>query len=336
MQPLARIVAIALWLAVLAAPGCRLFDTPTKGKTPLAPLQAGEDSVALEIFFARFHYGYPPFAEKLWEEVDEQVLPADVRRELARNGFRAGIVGSQVPVELARMLTLTDVPQPHRQGTTVDLEKEPTVKLRLLEVRSGRRGEIIASPVYDHLPLLMREGENVKGKTYDKADGRFVLQGHTPRRRPRRARSASRVALRQDRTKMDPRRRRLSPGQLAAQEGLRAHAIARRSLAGPDAGADLPARPSGQSRPLLFHRAGGRRTVGPADGDRAPGPGRVRPFVFRNRFGRNRSGHRTTRRQPHHRRGVAGRDFGQQITPAAHGNCTAQLRRDRRDFCRQL
>jgi hypothetical protein len=175
MQSRLRIVALALGVAVLAAPGCRLLDAQPKGKSPLSPLQASEESVALEIYFARFDYGYPPFAEKLWEAVDEQVLPADVRRELARNGFRAGIVGSQVPVELARLLTLTDVPQPKRQGTTVDLEKEPAVKLRLLEVRSGRRGEIIASPVYDHLPLLMREGEKVQGKTYDRADGRFGL-----------------------------------------------------------------------------------------------------------------------------------------------------------------
>lgn len=176
MQPFARIVALALCAVLLVAPGCRLFDSPPKGKTPLTPLQAGEESVGLEIFFARFDYGYPPFARELWEQVDEQVLPADVRRELARNGFRAGIVGSQVPVELARLLTLTDVAQPKRQGTTVDVESEPTVKLRLLEVRSGRRGEIIASPVYDRLPLLMREGEKVAGKTYEKANGRFVLK----------------------------------------------------------------------------------------------------------------------------------------------------------------
>jgi hypothetical protein len=176
MQPFVRIVALALWAAVLAAPGCRLLDPQPKGKTPLTPLQAGEESVALEIFFARFDYGYPPFAEKLWETVDEQVLPADIRRELARNGFRAGIVGSQVPIELARLLTLTDVAQPKQQGTTVDLEKEPSVKLRLLEVRSGRSGEIIASPVYDHLPLMWRNGDKVEGKTLDKADGRFVLK----------------------------------------------------------------------------------------------------------------------------------------------------------------
>ncbi|HEX4147240.1 MAG TPA: hypothetical protein VHY91_27330 [Pirellulales bacterium] len=175
MHCLARIVVLALAAALLATAGCRLLDAQPKGKSPLTPLQAGEESVALEIFFARFDYGYQPFADPLWEQIDEQALPADIRRELARNGFRAGIVGSQVPVELARLLTLSDVAQPKQQGTTVNLEKEPSVKMRLLEIRSGRTGEIIASPVYDHLPLLWRNGEKIEGKTYDKADGRFVL-----------------------------------------------------------------------------------------------------------------------------------------------------------------
>jgi len=174
MQPVFRFIALAL-LALVAAPGCRLFDSEPKGRSPLSPLRTAEDSVALEIFFARFDYGYPRFAEQLWEQVDEQVIPADVRRELNRNGFRVGIVGSQVPVELARLLTLTDEVEPPHQGTVVNLEKEPSVKLRLLEVRSGRRGEVIASPVYDRLPLMWRDGEKLQGKTLDKADGRFVL-----------------------------------------------------------------------------------------------------------------------------------------------------------------
>jgi hypothetical protein len=50
------------------------------------------------------------------------------------------------------------------------------VKLRLLEIRSGRKGEIISSPVYDRLPLLWREGDKVKGRDYEKADCRFVMK----------------------------------------------------------------------------------------------------------------------------------------------------------------
>jgi hypothetical protein len=176
MRFLARIFALALATTLLAALGCRLLDPEAKGKSPLAPLQVSEDSVVLEIFFARFDYGYPPFAEKLWEQVDEQVVSTEIRRELSRHGFRVGVVGSQVPVELARLMTLTDTPQPQHQGTTVNLENEPSVKLRVLEVRSGRVGEVIASPVYDHLQLMMRKGDKVEGKTYHKADGRFVLK----------------------------------------------------------------------------------------------------------------------------------------------------------------
>jgi hypothetical protein len=176
MQRFLVTVALAVWLGLLAAPGCRLLEDRPKGRSPLAPLQVAEDSVALEIFFARFDYGLPSLSENLWQQIDEQILSTDVRRELARYGFRVGLVGSQVPVELARLLTLTDTPPPQGPGNTVDLENEPLVKLRVLEIRSGRRGEIIASPVYDRLPLLWREGDKVQGRPYEMADGRLALK----------------------------------------------------------------------------------------------------------------------------------------------------------------
>ncbi len=172
----ARFVAIALLVAVFAASGCRLFDEQPKGKLSLGTLQPAEDAVALEIFFAHFDYGFGPYSQRLWEQVDEQVLPVETRRELARYGFRVGLVGSQVPVDLAHLMTLTDRPQPKTAETKVDLENEPLVKLRILEIRSGRKGEIIASPHYDRLPLLWREGDKVMGRPYDNADGRFVLK----------------------------------------------------------------------------------------------------------------------------------------------------------------
>ena len=265
-----------------------------KGKSPLTPLQAGEESVALEIFFARFDYGYPPFAEKLWEEVDEQVLPADIRRELARNGFRAGIVGSQVPVELARLLTLTDVPQPQQQGTTVDLENEPTVKLRLLEIRSGRRGEIIASPVYDHLPLLMRKGKKSAAKPTTRPTAASCSQA--TRHVDGRVGLDLLPELHYGKTEqkwipVDGVFHLVSSQRKKVFEHMQLHVDL---SAGPDVGPDLSARPSRQPRPLLLHRTAGRRTAGPAAGDRATGPGRFRPLVLRNRFGRDQSGHRAT------------------------------------------
>jgi hypothetical protein len=169
-----------VWLTALtcalAAPGCRLIEPGSSGKSPLAPLTAMSETVKLEIFFARFPLGNPALNGALWNDIDEQSFPQETRRELAQNGIRAGIVGTQVPVELARLLTLTDEPQKPPEENKVDLEHEPAVNMRLLVVRPNRRSEVVASHVYDQLSLLTREADQVVGRTYAKAEGRFALR----------------------------------------------------------------------------------------------------------------------------------------------------------------
>ena len=168
------------WLAVLAAallaPGCRLIEPQAAGKSPLAPLTAMSETVSLEIFFARFPAGNTALNGALWNEIDEQSFPAETRRELSQNGIRAGVVGTHVPVEMARLLTLTDEPRKPSEENTVDLEQEPAVTMRLLAVRPNRRSEVVASHLYDQLSLLTREADEVVGRTYAKAEGRFALR----------------------------------------------------------------------------------------------------------------------------------------------------------------
>jgi hypothetical protein len=171
------------WLAVcmtaLAAPGCRLIEPEAAAKGPLAPLAVSAETVTLEIFFAHFPAGHPQLNGALWDEVDEQAFSAELRRELALNGLRVGMVGTHVPIELARLLTLTDQPPKTRGENTVSLESEPTVSMRLLSVRSGRRSEVVTSHTYERIPLLTREAGQVVGRTYTNADGRFALRATT-------------------------------------------------------------------------------------------------------------------------------------------------------------
>ncbi len=134
------------------------------------------ETIKLEVFFARFPAGNAALNGPLWNDIDEQSLPPAIRRELADAGLRAGLVGTQVPVELARLLTLSDAPVDPAEANTVDLEQEPAVTKRLLAVRPNRRSELIASTVYDTLSLLMRDEGQVVGRTYAKAEGRFALR----------------------------------------------------------------------------------------------------------------------------------------------------------------
>ncbi|MDA0658361.1 MAG: hypothetical protein O3C60_05915 [Planctomycetota bacterium] len=82
---------------------------------PASKLSA--DSVVLETVTFRLPLGDIK-SEDFWQQVDEQRIDTDTRRRLESNGFRIGIVGSQLPPLLTRHLD-AEVGQPPstvRQG----------------------------------------------------------------------------------------------------------------------------------------------------------------------------------------------------------------------------
>ena len=168
--------ALALVPLCALAVGCALVEPHAVGRSPLKPARPSPDSVTLEIFFARCPLGDPRLNGPLWSAIDEQRFTPELRRQLANSGFRAGVVDNHLPPELVQLLKLSEAPAPQQNQPLKHLEKEPTVTLRRLQTRSGQRNEIIASKVYDELPLLTREASAVRGRTYYKAEGRFALE----------------------------------------------------------------------------------------------------------------------------------------------------------------
>jgi hypothetical protein len=174
------------WLALLLAcamvangVGCTLIDRHTSGesKSLLVGASPSPDSVALEIFFARAAIGDERLNGKLWNEVDEQRVPAELRRKLGTDGFRVGVVGGHLPDDLAKLLTITDQPQAKSDTPNpINLESEPNVTLRRLQTRYGTRNEVVCSHVYEELPRLRREDGQIIGKTMTQAEGRFALK----------------------------------------------------------------------------------------------------------------------------------------------------------------
>ena len=161
-------------LPALLLVGC--ITTPIqKGRSPLKPAQMSPDSVVLDIFFVRFPFDDPQINGQLWQEIDEQHFPSEIRRRLTANGFRVGLVGGQLPITLSELLQLSDRPAPDgnvETGGTDDpiaLDRQPQVLRRHLQLRTGRRSEILASGVYDELPVLISDRGQVCGQTYSKA-----------------------------------------------------------------------------------------------------------------------------------------------------------------------
>ena len=95
MTPWRYLVVLICFAAV--APGCRLLDEPAAGKPLLTGARSSPDSVALEVFFARFPFKSPLVNESLWKEVDEQAIPSEVRKaKLWHGGLECGTCGHRL------------------------------------------------------------------------------------------------------------------------------------------------------------------------------------------------------------------------------------------------
>jgi len=170
---------IGFCLAVLTVLGGCVSTVPKAGKSPLAPARMSPDSVVLDIFFVRFPFGDPEVNGPLWHELDEQHIALEQRRRLAGNGLRAGLVGGQLPVTLSRLLELGDKPPSDDQANEsveVGPGAKPTVVRRHLQLRTGRRSEIVTSGVYDELPVLKCESGNVCGEIYPQAQTLLAIK----------------------------------------------------------------------------------------------------------------------------------------------------------------
>ncbi len=171
--------AVAL-LLVLCQAGCRPIMPDVKGQSPLKPAALSQDSVVLDIFFIRFPFGEATVNGELWDEIDEQHFSPECRRRLLENGFRVGRVGGRIPVELSRLLELGEKPVPTGQPNQLvleDLGSGPRVSRRHLQIQPRQRSEIIASDVYDELPVITKDAsDQVSGKFLKQAQAILALR----------------------------------------------------------------------------------------------------------------------------------------------------------------
>jgi hypothetical protein len=167
--------AILILALVVAGSGCA--KTPKRGDTPLVAPRMQPSSVALDVFLVQLPFGDPEANGPLWESVDEQPLAPPLRKRLAENGFRAGLVGTRVPARLRAVLD--DAPPIALEGeaTVVTLQQqEPSVLRRHLQLQPNRPGELLASPMWASCPILLVSDEEVGGQTFHQAQGLFTIR----------------------------------------------------------------------------------------------------------------------------------------------------------------
>lgn len=167
--------------AVLLAVGCKPLETRTPDLLPLKPVRMTSQSVVLDMFFVRFPHGDPEINGPFWYEIDEQKIAPQQRQLLAENGFRTGVISGPLPTRLSQLLQLEDktrVDNLNENSTPVeDIQKAPTVLRRHLQLRSGRRGEIVAQDeLQAELPIILRDSDGlVTGETLYGAQPLFAV-----------------------------------------------------------------------------------------------------------------------------------------------------------------
>jgi hypothetical protein len=169
---------LLIGLSMLAS-GCTKLDV--QKKSGLIWPQASPDSVTLEIFFVRFPMGDAEMNGPLWTMIDEQHLAADLRRKLAANGFRVGVISNGLPEPLEKLLNVpAETPLKPGEETLVDLQNDSRVRRRLLQIRGGRRSNIIATgerEPHAELHVLVRgDDDQVTGRTYKQVKGQFAMK----------------------------------------------------------------------------------------------------------------------------------------------------------------
>lgn len=172
----------APWLvgAALAAGGCLVAGgRPDPDATAAAKVTLGgagdsapvNRTIPLEVSFVRCDPQDEVLGEELWQHVDEQSLSADLRRRLAANGLRVGVVGSHLPPQIAARFTANPA-----DAAVGPLATDAAVSRRLVRLLPGRRGEIMTASGIKELVLLEQTGGQVRGGTYRDASPLFALE----------------------------------------------------------------------------------------------------------------------------------------------------------------
>lgn len=153
--------------------GCALWTEKPTEPPSLPPAKMAQDTVVLEIAFVRIAGEALMQQDDLWRQVDEQPLPAETRRRMLENGLRAGVVSSQLPPMLRKLLDEKSDPLAVKGPGTPD---DVTASQRQLQSRAGKRGVILAGAQREKLALLVQQDGRVTGEEFQQAQCLFAVK----------------------------------------------------------------------------------------------------------------------------------------------------------------
>ncbi|MEM6798042.1 MAG: hypothetical protein AAF589_00880 [Planctomycetota bacterium] len=168
---------LLLPLAVVSGSlGCHLMESheAITQESILRAAKPSAEAVTLDIYWVRLPHTSDGSDGGLWNHVNEDRLTIDVRRRLAENGLRAGVIGSTPPDLLLRLLDPDGAGELNGDGAA-ELRRTGVV-VRTRQLRAGQELPLNASPTLDEATLLLGDGEDLSERTFAAAQGVYVVE----------------------------------------------------------------------------------------------------------------------------------------------------------------
>lgn len=171
------------WLLAVTSvlAGCAAWKDAGTEPMNLPAARMSPDSVAIEMTFIRVPVGQARINDELWQAIDEQVVPHEIRGHLHDNGFRCGLVGLQMPTVLRELLERNE--QQNKLNQAVTSELDVLAQNQQVQRRAGERWEIVTGAPRDEMVAFYAEtsAAKVRGETIKEAQcilaGRPFPQG---------------------------------------------------------------------------------------------------------------------------------------------------------------
>ncbi|MGL6195117.1 MAG: hypothetical protein ACRC2T_09890 [Thermoguttaceae bacterium] len=163
-----------LAVMVCACSSCSFFiptlanNGNTKQSSPLAPAQQPKDAVIVDYVYIRVSYEQRDLLTALWQDgsTNEQVIPVELRKRLAKEGLRIGVQGVSMSQSLSRLLEIDKVRLEESTGNLLVRTTETPTSITNNITEVGVE-DLTVEQMIKRWQIALQPGKSVKFKTYD-------------------------------------------------------------------------------------------------------------------------------------------------------------------------
>ncbi|QDS89388.1 hypothetical protein EC9_35870 [Rosistilla ulvae] len=146
-------------------PGCANWKEANDSVAALATPRPSPSAAVIDIGFVSLPIRDDQVDWRLWNDVDEQVLSDDLRRQLAANGLRAGRIAGPMPALVAEELNAGAKQESLQFLEQANLLSEVAHGGRRVFCRTAMRYELpVRSQMRGEVSLLVKKGDSLTGR----------------------------------------------------------------------------------------------------------------------------------------------------------------------------